>query len=173
MHWLSFSAESNSFVMSNIILSPCHYIYCSIYFSWLFKRQACLRCESVSISDFSIEINSEETRHKRVGVKMENKLKFNFDAKYVENNYSSYMSWNKFYFNTCKVTAVMIAIWNWKYWIPPFGVFFWVTGQPSGETDWWINHDNQPSNFLSWSYVSSLLLNYQFFRNIWKPLIIF
>ena len=169
MHWLSFSAESNNFVLLNIILSPCHYPFCSIYFSWLFKRQACLTCDSVLTSDFSIEINSKETRrHKRVGVKMENKLKFNSDAKYVENNYSSYLSRDIFYFVTCKVTAVMIAIWNWKYWISPFGVFFWVIGQLCGETDWWINHDNQPSIF----FVSSLLLIYQFFRSIWKPLII-
>ena len=55
---------------------------------------------------------------------MENELKFNSDAKYVENNYSSYMSWNIIYFITCKVTAVMIAIWSWKYKISPFGVFF-------------------------------------------------
>ena len=136
--------------MSNIILSPCHYPDCSIYFSWLFELHACLSCESVSIFDFSTEINSEETRrHKRVGVKMENELKFNSHAKYVENNYSSYMSWNKFYFITCKVTAVTIAIWNWKYWILPFSVLFWVIVQPRGETDWWINHDNQPSTFFT------------------------
>ena len=91
----------------------------------MFKRQVCLSCERVLIYDFSIEINNKETRrHKQVGVKMENELKFNSDAKHVENNYSRYMSWNIFYFITCKVTAVMIAIWSWKYKISPFGVFF-------------------------------------------------
>ena len=86
--------------MTNIILSPCHYPFCSICFSWLFKRQASLSCESVLIFDFSIEINSEETRrHKRVGVKIENKLKFNSDAKYAQNNYSSLVA-------TCNIAFI-------------------------------------------------------------------
>ena len=41
---------------------------------------------------------------------MENELKFNSDAKYVENNYSSHMSWDVFYFINCNLTLVMIAI---------------------------------------------------------------
>ena len=54
--------------LSQILLSPCHYPYCSIFSPYCLSAQA-VKAAKVFDFDFNIELNSEETRrHKRVGV---------------------------------------------------------------------------------------------------------